>query len=224
MKNFSKSAVFLVLAAVCLSIAADGFVFWKGASLKEQNEAFEQEASLLQEQLQDSKERRQNTKTTNLMKLGPFIQTVEDYLAEPAEPGRVTAFVALDGDRLNQMNAMYGYDRMTGVIKDFAAFLRESFPDKQNDIICNVGDGSDEFYFLLKNRNSQEAVVQEMNALLEKWRLRAAGQAEIPVKFTFSAGITFVPGNGADFFSLYKKSDQALYKAKQNGRDQCQVE
>ena len=209
---------------VLFSILFDVFLWKQIAVLDQQRRSAADSLAGTQAQLKQSLEKRQNTMHTNLLKLSQFIDRVEISLAEPEEPGKVMAYVMMDGDHMNQMNAAYGYDRITKVIQDFAVVLKDTFPDADNDILCNIGDGSDEFCLLLKNRKSKEEVEAQVAALLDHWRSHEALYDGVPVKVTFSAGIAFRNGEDKDIFALYKRADRALYKAKNNGRDQYQVE
>lgn len=217
-KRMKRSFLLGLFLVSMLCIAMSLYLCRQTAALQVQNQELQNEIAAAQESLEKSIEKRQNVPATNLMMLDPFMKQVDHDLAVQ-KPGKVAAFIALDGDHIGKANLIYGAGTGTAIVKALAQCLKESFPDKENDILCNVGPGSDEFYLLLKNRDSSAEIEQQVQAFMEKFRAAEVTSHGVKVKGTCSAGIVLAPAEGTEFLTLYKKADKALYHAKENGRD-----
>ena len=86
-----------------------------------------------------------------------------------------------------------------------------------SDIIGRVG--GDEFIIFLKHLKSDTNAVTEAKKLENFFAGFMVGDY---VKYSVCAsiGAAVYPEHGADFESLYKAADKALYKAKQRGKNQ----
>lgn len=221
-----EQARILVITALLLILCAGGTLVTRSRTqhLKLRQAALEKETAENSVKLEASIEKRQNTRQTNMMMLSPFIDRVNKDLENGhVSKEKISAFIAIDGDHMGQLNEKYGIDKVGDLIADLAGTFKKTFGDKENDILCNVGDGSDEFYFLLQNRDSKEQVENEIASLIECWHNHDKTYGGVAIPGTFSAGIAFYPDDGKDFLTLYKKADKALYMAKHNGRDQYAV-
>jgi len=79
--------------------------------------------------------------------------------------------------------------------------------------------GGEEFIIMLPSTNAKEAgvIAERIREAIEKLTLRTQGEV---VKFTISIGISStVPTPSISFVGLNESADQALYFAKQNGRN-----
>lgn len=142
------------------------------------------------------------------------------YLAEIAsrrivEAGRhhiPLSLMMLDIDHFKHINDTHGHDVGDAVLADTAAVIREAC--REGDVAARTG--GEEFVVLLINTVGERALAfaESMRAQVE--RRRPSG---IPV--TVSIGIAEI-GNGgsASFEALCKAADQALYRAKEGGRNQ----
>ena len=74
---------------------------------------------------------------------------------------------------------------------------------------------------LLPHTDAEKAlnVAEKLRAHVEKTNFKAAGEL---VPITLSCGISQVKEGDSNEI-LFERADQALYKAKQNGRNQCVV-
>ena len=78
--------------------------------------------------------------------------------------------------------------------------------------------GGDEFILLLPEITSQEDAGKLAQKLLEKIR-PAFSIGQHKLKITLSIGIALYPDDGQGAKNLIKCADEALYRAKNNGRD-----
>lgn len=123
--------------------------------------------------------------------------------------------LAIDIDHFKQVNDTYGHDCGDQVLCMLAEILRAS--TRQDDHPCRTG--GEEFILLLPRVGLQTAL-----ELAERLRLQVAS-AEFPEvhQITISIGIAEWPKQDLDAAKVLTYADQALYKAKQNGRNRSEI-
>jgi len=134
---------------------------------------------------------------------------------ERARRLRVPLSLALiDIDFFKRINDRHGHDVGDGVLREVAATLRAGI--RRSDLVARIG--GEEFALVLLGTEPPGARV-----LLERLRLAVAA-LRVPagadtIGCTISVGITDRVDADAEWAALYKRADQALYAAKQGGRD-----
>ncbi|MGX5173245.1 GGDEF domain-containing protein [Aliikangiella sp. IMCC44653] len=127
------------------------------------------------------------------------------------------AVIMLDIDHFKQVNDQYGHQHGDKVLQDFANKLKINI--RQYDIIARYG--GEEFIILLPATTLEQAV-----QLAEKLSQRVYSHApklsrnKPSEKITASYGVSSESGDSIDWERLVGKADSALYKAKDNGRNQ----
>ena len=155
-------------------------------------------------------------------------QSVSDYLtaASPEEP---VCLVMMDLDRFTAINDTYGHDTGDKLITAVAPAILDTFRD--TDILARIG--GDEFTFLLPRTTRAETV--ELCGLLREAIAAVAFEPPEPepagggppgshtagLTITASQGIACYPLDGTTAEELRQKADQALYVAKERGRNRC---
>ena len=120
-----------------------------------------------------------------------------------------------DLDFFKKVNDTYGHLIGDDVLKGFANIIQQTM--RNQDIVCRYG--GEEFVILMPDTNSEEAFT-----LLEKLRKNMtqvyfqSPQKEFQVMF--SAGIVTATTTNLHPKKLLEEADQALYSAKQSGRNQ----
>ncbi|WP_442683761.1 bifunctional diguanylate cyclase/phosphodiesterase [Stenotrophomonas sp. JC08] len=131
------------------------------------------------------------------------------------------ALAMIDLDHFKEINDTLGHPQGDSLLQQIAGRLREAA--RPDDIIVRLG--GDEFCVLFHNLGAtpKESIARATdigerihNALAQTYRL---GNTEVNV--TSSIGITMIC-SGLDASELIQRADQALYKAKENGRDALQ--
>ena len=124
------------------------------------------------------------------------------------------SILLLDIDHFKQINDTQGHLVGDDVLYAAAKLLQENIRDV--DILGRWG--GEEFLFILPNTNQSEALI-----LAEKLRNTLRDHPFTPVnKLTASIGISsFTAGVDAD--ELFKRADDALYRAKAKGRDRVEL-
>lgn len=210
--------VFLCLT-LALTVVCNVMLWDQVDASSKQHTAIVEINDMLQQQIEQSIDNRQKTTGTKMLKMDPFITLVSDFLENGGEDGKVSAFIAMDGDHFGTLKETYGDEFTNEIVLTLAACLKENFPDAENDILCNVGDQSDEIYVFLMNRSSSEEIEAEIADFLNDFRSYTYDYNGQPIKATCSAGIAIFPKDGQDFATLYKAADEAMYEAKEGGRD-----
>lgn len=150
---------------------------------------------------------------TNLLNRSEMEKRTTAYI-EGMDSEDLAALLIMDLDHFKQVNDTFGHSRGDDLLRDVAVVLRDSF--RTNDIVGRLG--GDEFFVFMKDIASEKDAVNKC----EKLRLalhRDVTYGEKTVKISTSMGIIFVR-EGAQFLDIYMKADSALYRAKENGRNQ----
>jgi two-component system, cell cycle response regulator len=130
--------------------------------------------------------------------------------------GKPLAVLALDIDHFKSINDTYGHDAGDDVLRDFALRIKRSI--RGIDLACRCG--GEEFIIVMPETDMAVATT-----VAERLRRRIAtepfaiseGTRTIPV--TLSIGIATLRGRDDTPASLLKRADQALYRAKRDGRN-----
>lgn len=124
------------------------------------------------------------------------------------------ALFAIDVDNFKKLNDTFGHQEGDEFLINLAAILRTCF--RESDIIGRMG--GDEFLVLMKNVPNTLSIVEKAETLLRMGK--AICSKYVDQKTALSVGIAMFPEDGTDLDQLYAKADQALYRAKNGGKDQ----
>lgn len=121
--------------------------------------------------------------------------------------GHPLSVAIIDLDQFKHYNDLHGHPAGDQMLRDVAQLFRVVL--RESDLVARIG--GEEFAVLLDGSTAAEGV-----AIIA--RLRAG----MPGRQTFSAGVARWDGiePAAD---LLRRADEALYRAKSNGRDRCEV-
>jgi diguanylate cyclase (GGDEF)-like protein/PAS domain S-box-containing protein len=148
----------------------------------------------------------------------PNRQMFHDRLAHEARTsrrsGRTMALMLIDLDRFKEVNDSLGHD--TGDILLIEAARRITSCVRDADTVARLG--GDEFTVILANLEDTESIERIagaiINKLAEPFKL---GPDEAFV--SASVGITLYPHDASELDVLFKNADQAMYAAKNAGRN-----
>src|SRR3954468_19015098 len=129
--------------------------------------------------------------------------------------GKPLTVLIIDIDYFKSINDTYGHDAGDDVLREFAIRIKKSV--RGIDLACRYG--GEEFVVLMPETDMAVATM-----VAERLRRRIAGepfpiqQGARRVEVTISIGLaTLAPEEGAS--GLLKRADQALYRAKRDGRN-----
>ncbi len=143
-----------------------------------------------------------------------FIEQAAAELKRSRRYGAPLAVVMLDIDHFKAVNDNYGHDAGDEVLKRLVDCCLQTL--RSSDLFGRFG--GEEFAAILPETN-QEAALQTCKRLaknLEKTRIRTS-RGEISI--TVSIGMTMLSGPDQTIDALLKRADNALYEAKNSGRN-----
>ena len=140
-----------------------------------------------------------------------FDVLLKNHAASSTKSGRAFSCVMLDIDHFKLVNDEFGHPAGDSVLQQLGSVLKDSLRDE--DAVCRYG--GEEFVLLLPNRGLADAVM-----IAERVRQHVRQVVRVPDSrnVTISAGCSEYL-SGEDEARFIKRADEALYQAKENGRD-----
>lgn len=153
---------------------------------------------------------------TGLLNRSAFLEQATSRLSGPASAK--VAVLMLDIDHFKSINDQYGHAAGDRVIEQFADLLKRSV--RKGDMVGRLG--GEEFAVLLDKCSNDEAhhVAARINTMFAATPVRLDDGRGVAA--TVSVGMTLSP-LPAEISSLLARADEALYAAKQQGRNAVRV-
>ena len=176
---------------------------------------------VLERQLQESHQRlralAENDSLTGLANRYYFDESLRSAIQRAKRHNEQLALLFLDLDNFKFINDGLGHVIGDLVLKEVANRLLHVV--RAGDIVCRLG--GDEFAVLAHNFDSQEAISQLAQRILDDLRRPVlVGTNENTI--SSSIGIATYPDAGETASDLLKAADMAMYRAKQDGRNNFQ--
>lgn len=147
-----------------------------------------------------------------------FLQDAEDLTKRHLAKPRPTAVLLIDLDHFKSINDRFGHALGDRVLEVFTESARQSL--RTDDLIGRLG--GEEFAAIMHNTSREKAL-----AVAERLRERFAQAAQEvdgrPVCATVSIGLVFCEEAALDIPELLVQADQALYFAKEHGRNRVEI-
>ncbi|MGM0632521.1 MAG: GGDEF domain-containing protein [Pseudomonadota bacterium] len=156
---------------------------------------------------------------TGLPNRRAFLDTVRKEIMQMKRNGQPSCLLLIDIDHFKEINDEHGHPTGDGLLKDFARFLKSHL--READTVARWG--GEEFIVLLHNTDDTRAfdVAEGLRARIQQHRFWH-GEGQLPL--TISGGISQIDVSREDAFeAAYQRADQALYRAKSEGRNRCRV-
>lgn len=148
-----------------------------------------------------------------------FQMQFRQVLATATRFRRPFSVLMMDLDRFKTVNDTYGHQRGDATLVEFAR--RVSGVLREVDTFARYG--GEEFICLLSETDYSGALTTA-EKVLDVIKSEPFGESgEEPVRLTVSIGVAAYPSHGGSFSALVEAADQALYGAKQGGRDRAVV-
>lgn len=150
---------------------------------------------------------------TGLLNHANIKDVLEREMALSTRNGTSLAFIIIDLDRFKTVNDTYGHQAGDRVLKSLARFLQQRL--RETDYVGRYG--GEEFALILPDTDGETAriVLEKLRIAFSELLLHAGAQS---FKCTFSGGIS-VYRKAQTLAALIKAADQALYEAKNAGRN-----
>jgi diguanylate cyclase (GGDEF)-like protein len=142
-------------------------------------------------------------------KIGEELERAQRY-------GNELSVIMIDVDNFKKLNDEFGHLLGDEALRQVSAIFAQNV--RKSDFACRYG--GEEFVILAPQTSNQQAQV-----MAEKLRKGVEGFAfpGVPRKVTITAGISSYPIHGKTRDELVKAADDALYQAKQAGRNRVQL-
>lgn len=130
----------------------------------------------------------------------------------------ISSVVMFDIDHFKKVNDTYGHQAGDEAIRQVSRVLRENL--RKTDIAGRYG--GEEFGVILGNTDAEAAIVfcERVRKQVQEIVVHHEGHQ---IKFTVSLGISQALNTTEDYKSWLEQADQALYAAKEGGRNQTVV-
>jgi diguanylate cyclase len=180
--------------------------------------ALELEAENLKAELKVAHSQSMHDALTGLPNRNAFNQRLHDEIARHKRYGTPLTLAIWDIDYFKKINDTFGHKSGDKVLVLTANLLQEN--TRETDFIARFG--GEEFVMILSNTNCPMAMqlAEKLRSLVDTTGFNANGKA-VPV--TISCGLTeFAEDDTED--SFFERADQALYTAKNQGRNRCYMQ
>lgn len=182
---------------------------------RQQLRAKMEEVLALQQQLQE-----QSTQDplTGLFNRRYLVDAMARELARCAHAGLPLSILLVDIDHFKRINDGFGHQAGDAVIVHLAQLLRQQA--RVGDVVCRYGG---EEFLLLCPEMPQAAALERAQQYRASFAAQPllVGNASIPV--TLSAGVATFPEHGDSANALIRSADEALYRAKDLGRNRVEL-
>nr|WP_320192473.1 cache domain-containing protein [uncultured Desulfobacter sp.] len=201
---------FILISTVCFLVL--GYIFSKGIhriflGYKAIQEAQQHELEQVNAQL---KIQSITDTLTSLFNKGYFNDHLEIEIARSLRHGSALSLVVFDIDKFKQINDRFGHLAGDDVLKKLALLCQNNI--RASDIFARWG--GEEFVVLSPESDKNRTIVfaEKLRRLIEEYSF------SIPLQVTCSFGVTeYREGESVD--SFIHRADQALYTAKEEGRN-----
>jgi diguanylate cyclase (GGDEF)-like protein len=144
-----------------------------------------------------------------------MMERLTEEISREMRRGRELSFLMIDLDRFKQYNDSFGHMAGDIVLKTIAQLLEEHF-SSPGELVCRYG--GEEFCVLLPDCSKSQAI-QLANDLRKKIEVHEIILRRQKTHVTVSIGVAVFPKDAPGRDELIFKADEALYQAKENGRN-----
>lgn len=149
-----------------------------------------------------------------------FMEQAESELARALRYGKSLSILMLDIDFFKHVNDSYGHKAGDAVLQKLTYLCKQTL--REIDIIGRLG--GEEFAMLLPETTIDNAfnVAERLRMVIETSKVPLL-MGGLPLQFTVSIGISTLSSEEDNIDVLLYRADQALYLAKNGGRNQVRV-
>ncbi|BBP44256.1 GGDEF domain-containing protein [Thiosulfativibrio zosterae] len=151
-----------------------------------------------------------------------FNNAIEELTTEAMQAPQTLCLIMTDIDHFKRFNDTFGHLVGDSVLRYFANVMKKG--KQENETICRYG--GEEFAILLANSSLEaaKARAEAVRSGIESAQLKRANSEQTLGKITASFGISVYQGPKESVESFIKRADDALYLAKDQGRNQVKTE
>lgn len=147
-----------------------------------------------------------------------FKERLDQAIKEADRNGRKMAVMYMDMDKFKSINDTFGHEVGDILLREFAKRVQGCL----REIDALARQGGDEFTVLLPEIEDEQDALQVAERILTclqvSWHIK-----NHVFETTSSIGIAFYPSDGTTRHELLRNADEALYQAKQSGRNRLRA-
>jgi diguanylate cyclase (GGDEF)-like protein/PAS domain S-box-containing protein len=159
-----------------------------------------------------------NDPLTHLPNRRLFVERLEMNLLAAKRIRDNVGVLFIDLDRFKAINDTLGHDVADALLVEIAQRLKSCV--RGTDTVARYG--GDEFTVILPDLHQPEDAAQVAEKILERV-VEPVAVGETSVEISVSIGIAVFPHDGTDINTLLRNADDAMYRAKQAGRNNYQL-
>ena len=146
-----------------------------------------------------------------------FDNLLKINLEKAIKNGESLSLAMLDMDNLRKFNEEYGTQCGHLALSKLAKLIKSRVPER----MVPTRFGGEEFVIIFPRTEREEAflIIEKIRSEWDTEHEFIVNKEEINANLTFSAGISSYPADGTTAIDLLRKAEQALYRAKVNGRN-----
>lgn len=188
--------------------------------LREQMSELAAEVETLRHEIEQAREEALTDPLTGISNRKAFDAALERTLQQSAETGSPFSLLLADVDHFKKFNDTYGHLVGDKVLRFVAGALKRSV--KGADTTARYG--GEEFAVILPDTDLRGGmtVAEQIRKAISSGKLRDSSKGDIYGKVTVSLGVCTYDGSGTAA-DLIDGADQALYRAKNNGRNRVEA-
>ncbi len=134
--------------------------------------------------------------------------------------GHPISLLLVDIDRFKAYNDAWGHQAGDALLRTLAGIFKAAA--RENDLVARYG--GEEFAIILPQTDKRQATALAKRLCRTVERRRCKGEEILPGgRLTISLGVAAYPEDGVQAADLVGRADQALYRAKNLGRNQVQT-
>lgn len=225
--NFEELKTSIQSRVILLRNHVDTFILKEGEKdneasrvieqLKNQVKVMEDEAEELKEQIEKERQQTLRDVLTGIPNRLAYDERLNAELANYRRNQNSFVLVVWDIDLFKKVNDTYGHAAGDQVLKLVASILNKNM--RETDFIARYG--GEEFVSILPSTDLKGAqlITDKLRELIATSKFHFRDEA---VNITISSGFAEVKNN-EEGENLFIRADKALYKAKENGRNNCQA-
>ena len=146
-------------------------------------------------------------------------ETLRRELTRALRKSTPVSLIVFDIDHFKKINDLFGHDGGDAVLRSLAVQLKRDI--RESDVACRFG--GEEFVLILTECDRATALARALKIAEEVRQLDVRSGSQVIGRITASFGVATFPDDGDSGEAIFKAADQAVYAAKNRGRDRVVV-